>query len=179
MSANGVRECVAQGAALGRTDLEAWQRAAVVAEARRWIGTPYHSEAAALGAGVDCGMILVRTFVDTGLIEPFDPRPYAADFMMHSAEERYVGLVQRFAARELDLAAEPPRPGDVVVWKHGRSFSHGALVTGRPGTLSGWPWVVHAFAGGQVVEEIDTTGADLMRLGPGRRPMRAFSYWGR
>lgn len=31
------------------------QRAAVVAEARSWIGTPYHNCADVKGAGVDCG----------------------------------------------------------------------------------------------------------------------------
>jgi hypothetical protein len=27
------------------------------------------------GVGVDCGMLIVRVFVDTGLCAPFDPRP--------------------------------------------------------------------------------------------------------
>jgi cell wall-associated NlpC family hydrolase len=47
---------------------EAAQRATVVAEARSWIRTPYHNCADVKGAGVDCGMLLVRVFVDTGLM---------------------------------------------------------------------------------------------------------------
>ena len=51
---------------------EAEQRAAVAAEARKWILTPYHHGADIRGAGVDCGMLIVRVFVDLGLTPPFD-----------------------------------------------------------------------------------------------------------
>ena len=69
------------------------QRMAVVAAARAWIGTPYHNCADVRGAGVDCGMLLVRVFVDTGLCEPFDPRPYPPDWHLHRAEEKYLGFI--------------------------------------------------------------------------------------
>ena len=52
------------------------QRAAVVAAARAWIGTPYHHMADIKGVGVDCAMLLVRVYCDLGLVEHFDPRPY-------------------------------------------------------------------------------------------------------
>ena len=56
--------------------IEFSERTAVVAAARSWIGTPYHNCADVIGTGVDCGMLLVRVFVDSGLCAPFDPRPY-------------------------------------------------------------------------------------------------------
>jgi cell wall-associated NlpC family hydrolase len=56
------------------------QRARVVKEAVGWLGTPYRHQADIKGAGVDCGMLLVRVFVDTGLVAPFDPRPYENDW---------------------------------------------------------------------------------------------------
>jgi cell wall-associated NlpC family hydrolase len=154
---------------------EAKERAEVVAYARRWISTPYHHAADVLGAGVDCGMSGVRWFVDTGIIPAFDPRPYPADWMLHNTQERYLDIVAKIAGRELDLGDEPPIAGDWVVWKFGKTFSHGALVTGAPGTLSGWPWVCHAYAGAFMVEEIDTTGAAFTRIGGKPRPLRAFS----
>lgn len=161
-----------------RAATEPEQRAAIVAAARTWLGTPYHHAADVRGGGVDCGMIFVRCFVDSGLLPSFDPRPYPADWMMHRDDERYLDLVRRFAARELDLALETPQPGDVVVFQHGRTFSHGGLVTGAPGTLSGWPWILHAYAPAKRVEEIDVTGTPLTRRkGGGARPRRAFSYW--
>ena len=65
-------------------------REKVVAEAKSWIGTPYHNCADVKGVGCDCGMLLVRVFVDLGIVEPFDPRPYAHDWHLHRGEERYL-----------------------------------------------------------------------------------------
>src|SRR6516165_5996133 len=114
---------------------ELCQRSSVVSEVRRWLKTPYHPQGDIIGAGVDCGMLLVRVFVDTGLCEPFDPRPYPQDWMLHRSEEKYLGFI-------LDRAqeVEEPRRGDIMVWRYGRCYSHGAIVTGvRPLTI------VHAY----------------------------------
>ena len=69
---------------------EAAERAAVVAAARAWIGTPYHHMADIKGVGVDCAMLLVRVYCDLGLVEPFDPRPYTQDWMMHQEDRKSV-----------------------------------------------------------------------------------------
>lgn len=153
-------------------------RARIVAEARRWLGTPYHHAADVLGAGIDCGMILVRVFVDAGLVAPFDPRPYPADFMLHRDEERYLEIIRSLASHEYDPREVSPPAGDVVVWKQGRTFSHGAIVTGAPGTASGWPYVLHAYSPAGMVEEVDVRREGrMMQLAGQPRPMRAFSYW--
>lgn len=139
-------------------------RARVVAEARRWVGTPYHHRAAVLGAGVDCAQLLIEVYGDAGVIEKFDTGPYPCDWHLHQSEERYVELILQFAD-EID-----PRlveSADVVAWKYGRTFSHGAIVTD-------WPRVVHAFAPYLCVDETDITGTALERLGAGLRPVRAF-----
>ena len=80
---------------------EASARAAVVAAARSWIGTPYHHAADVKGrqGGVDCAMLLVRVYCDLGLVEPFDPRPYTRDWMLHRDEERYLGFLLARAKR--------------------------------------------------------------------------------
>jgi cell wall-associated NlpC family hydrolase len=112
------------------------QRQAVVAETRRWIGTPYVPGADLRGTGVDCGMLLVRVFQTCGYIEPeFDPRPYPIQWHFHQAAERYLGIVERFA-QPLPLDREPA-PGDVVLFKFGKCFSHGAII-------ESWPTVIHA-----------------------------------
>jgi len=100
-------------------------REKIVAEARSWIGTPYHNCADIKGVGVDCGMLLVRVFVDLGLVEPFDPRPYTHDWHMHRDEERYLDLVLPRARRVM-----APRIGDVMLFRVGRSYSHGGLISG-------------------------------------------------
>src|SRR5271165_4615237 len=85
-------------------------RTAVVAAARSWIDTPYHHAADVKGAGVDCAMLLVRVYVDLGLVEPFDPRPYPRDWMMHRSEERYLGFL---LARAKTIEPSQVGPGDV------------------------------------------------------------------
>jgi cell wall-associated NlpC family hydrolase len=142
------------------------ERSRVIYEARRWIGTPYHSCADVRGAGVDCGMLIVRVFVDTGLCAPFDPRPYAEDWHLHRGEEKYLSFV-------FDRCKEvqTPRPGDIMVFRYGRCYSHGAIVTG-PSPLT----IIHAFQpAGVVIEEAVENNAAL--TAPSRRP-RFFSCWG-
>ncbi len=138
-------------------------RARVVAAARLWIGTPYCHMGDIKGVAIDCAMLLVRVFCDLGLVEKFDPRPYAADFMLHRAEERYLGFL---FARAKEIAA--PGPGDVMMFKIGRCFAHGGIVT-RTEPLK----IVHAYASGRaVVEEEPMRNPDL-----NRRELKFFSYW--
>ena len=142
------------------------QRAAVVEAARRWLGTPYHHAADVQGVGVDCAMILVRVFCDLGLVEPFDPRPYTRDWFLHKDDERYMGFLLA-RAREV----ERPEPGDVMLFRFGRCFSHGGIVTkSEPLTL------VHAYAAARcVVEEEIGRNAQLVERVP---RAKFFSYWG-
>ena len=60
-------------------------------------------------------------------------------------------------------------PGDIVVWRYGRTFAHGGIVTG-------WPMVVHAFAPYRFVAETDVSRpSELTLLNDGKpRPMRSF-----
>ena len=144
---------------------EGSQRAAVVAAARSWIGTPYHHAADVKGVGVDCAMILVRVFCDLGLVEPFDPRPYTRDWMLHRDDERYLGFL---LARAREVQA--PEAGDVILFRFGRCFAHGGIVVaGKPLTI------VHAFAPARVVleEEIERNAELGERLGGARFA----SYW--
>jgi NlpC/P60 family putative phage cell wall peptidase len=141
------------------------QRHRVVAEARRWIGTPYHNCADLRGIGVDCGMLIVRVFVDCGLCDPFDPRPYPPDWHLHRSDERYLGFVFD-RCREVDQA----QPGDVMVFRYGRCYSHGAIVT-RAAPLT----IVHAFWSARVVLE-EELARNAQLADPARR-RRAFSYW--
>ena len=143
---------------------EAAERAAVVAAARAWCGTPYHNCADKKGVGVDCGMLLVRVFVDLGLIEPLDPRPYNWDWHLHNAEEKYLGFVQRFG-REV---ARTPKDGDVALFRYGRCYSHGAIIV-KAAPLT----IVHAFAKAHyVVEDKLSNMPALLNAKP-----RYFSYW--
>jgi cell wall-associated NlpC family hydrolase len=145
---------------------EAAQRAAVVAEARSWLGTPYHHAADVKGrnGGVDCAMILVRVYCDLGLVEPFDPRPYTCDWFLHRDEERYLGFL---LARSREVRA--PRLGDVVLFRTGRCFAHGGIVS-RESPLS----IIHAFAPARCVVEDVVAGSGQLSA----RSKKFASYWG-
>lgn len=146
-------------------DLERVQRDKVVREARSWIGTPYHCQGDIKRVGVDCGMLLVRVFVDTRLFAPFDPRPYTDDWYFHRSEEKYLGFVL-----ERTKEVSTPLPGDMMIFRYGRCYSHGGIVTGASPLT-----IVHAFQPARIVLEEDV--ASNQALGdPSRRP-KFFSYW--
>lgn len=114
----------------------------IVAEARKWLGTPYHHSADVLGVGVDCAMLLVRVFCDLGLVTPFDPRPYPPDWHLHRSEERFLSGVLSYADE-----VTVPQPGDVVLFKLGRCLSHGGVIE----TVASEPVMIHAdMAAGKV-----------------------------
>jgi len=99
-------------------------RDAIVEEARRWIGTPYHHMADVLGVGVDCAMLPLRVYQSVGLIPlDVDPRPYPHDWMLHRSDERYLQNVERFASK-----VDEPLPGDIALFRIGRCLAHGAIV---------------------------------------------------
>lgn len=112
---------------------------AVVEEARTWLGTPYHHQGRIKGVGVDCAMILCDVFHAAGLIPYIDPRPYPPDWHMHRSEERYLSWVEKYAD-----PVETPEPGDVALYRFGRTISHGAIVVA-------WPTIIHAYRGEGVV----------------------------
>jgi hypothetical protein len=119
------------------------------------------------GAGVDCAMLLVRVYCDLGLVEPFDPRPYTQDWMLHRSEERYLGFLLERAR-----LVETPGPGEVILFRIGRCFAHGGIVT-KPDPLT----IVHAFMpAGCVLEDEVARSAELTD----RLPSAKFaSFWGR
>jgi cell wall-associated NlpC family hydrolase len=138
------------------------QRAAVVSEALKWLGTPYHHHAGVLGAGVDCAMLLVRVFEDAGVVPPvgIGPADYAHDWHLHRNEELYVGWLQRCGAREV----QTPVRADVALFRFGRTWSHSGIWTGER--------IVHAYVGRGVI----LTRLDEEPLA-GRAP-RWFTLWG-
>ena len=104
-------------------------RAAVIAEAMTWLGTPWRHMARLKGVGVDCANLPIAVYGACGLIEPFDPPPYPRDWHIHRNEERIVPVIERFG-REIDPAQA--QTADLLVFRIGRVFSHCAIVV-EPG----------------------------------------------
>jgi len=118
---------------------EEQRRAAVVAEAVSWIGTPFHHAARVKGAGVDCLMLLAEVYERAGISAHIEPPFYVPDWHLHRDAERYMEGLLHYAQ---PIAGPPqgpePRPGDIALFRFGRTFSHGAIVTR-------WPRLIHAY----------------------------------
>lgn len=146
---------------------EAEARAAVLAEARSWLRTPYHHAAKIKGVGVDCATLLIAVYASVGLIEPIDPGYYPPDWALHKDEERYLGWVEKVAK-----PIETPQPADIALWQFGRSYSHGAIVVA-------WPQIIHAQVG--VGCTLGEGNADWLvnKIKGEPRPVRFYSLWAR
>ncbi|HEX3624759.1 MAG TPA: hypothetical protein VH280_04960 [Verrucomicrobiae bacterium] len=115
-------------------------RQMVIDEAKTWVGTKFHHEARVKGHGVDCGQMLIAVYGKFGFMpEDYKLEHYPADFAMHRDREWYLEIVQEFA-KEVDK----PGPGDVVLFKWGRLYSHGGVVVD-------WPNIIHAWAPAECV----------------------------
>ena len=145
----------------------------LIAAARSWLGTPYHHRARIKGVGADCGQLVIAAHVDAGLIEDFETGFYTTDWHLHRFEDRYVEFVEqhlrRFDDNELSIdarlandASYSPPSACVVVFRVGRTYSHGGIVTQ-------WPFFIHAYQPSGIVEEVS-----LLHTPMSRRPMRTY-----
>lgn len=115
------------------------RRLAVVTEAEAWLGTPYHHMGRLRGVGCDCLTLLAEVYAAAGVIPTIDIPYYPPDWHLHRGVERYMnGLL------ELAEPADLPGAGDVALFRFGRCFSHGAIVTQ-------WPRLIHAWHAGGVM----------------------------
>lgn len=110
------------------------RRAAVVAEALTWLGTPWRHRGRMKGVGVDCAQFVLGVYACAGLIEAFDTGDYPRDWHIHRGEERFLKVVRPFVR---PIAEADVGPGDLILCKIGRVFSHGVIVTD-------WPQGIHA-----------------------------------
>lgn len=155
------------------TAAEAAGRAAIAREALSYEGTPFRNCADIRGrsGGIDCAMLCVRCYVDTGRLAPFDPRPYSAQWMLHRDEEKFLEWIeQKLGAVRTDA----PHIGDVVVFRYGHCFSHGGILVGEKK-------MVHAYgaAGMTIISGIDEEPLRYMPALGGQvlRPRLFFNVW--
>ena len=116
----------------------------IVAETRRWIGTPYRHQASAVGAGADC-LGLVRG-VWRAVIgpEPEEAGPYSPVWAEMSGEERMAEAGRRhFRA----VPAGAMQAGDVLLFRFSpRMPARHAGILSAPGRF------IHAFEPAGVAE---------------------------
>ncbi len=139
-------------------------RARVVAEAMTWLGTPYHHHGRLKGVGVDCAGLPLAVYAEAGLIPETDVGHYSPQWHLHRSREVYLEWVERLGPRQ--ISHDEIQAGDFLIWRFGRTFSHGAIALDERR-------VIHAVArAAHVIIEDRTLAVDLRA-----NPMRAFSFW--
>lgn len=152
---------------------ELQERAAVVDEAMSWLRTPYANSQNVKGHGVDCARFPLAVYTAVGIIPPTEVPTYPPDWNMHRNDEIYLDWVTKFAtefgqkrAGSYDIVGRAPLPGDFVLWRWGRTYSHGGIVT----------------AGTQIIHSVRNIGVTLDDMQSHEelrvRPARLFSVWG-
>ena len=119
-------------------------RAAVVAAARGWIGTPYRHQASLKGVGCDCLGLVRGVWRETIGDEPEPPPPYAPDWAEAAGHE----TLKDAALRHLVVAPlHAVGPGDVLLfrWRDGLVAKHAAIAASAA-------TMIHAHDGAAVCE---------------------------
>ncbi len=119
-------------------------RAAIVAEARSWLGTPYRHQASLKGVGCDCLGLVRGVCRAVWGREPESVPPYAADWAEAAAGEPLAEAALRHLVPidVADIAA-----GDVLLfrWRAGMTAKHAAIVSAPE-------MMIHAHDGAAVAE---------------------------
>ena len=112
-------------------------RIAALAEATRWIGTPYRHQGSALGAGADCLGLVRGVWRALYGREPEPLPPYSPAWAEFGGEERLMATFDRYLVR-----VDDPRPGEVVAWRFRRTAAakHCAV-------LAEGGEIIHAYSG--------------------------------
>ncbi len=115
--------------------LTAAQRSDIVRAAKEWLGTPYHHHARVKHAGADCAMFPLAVYQECDVLpRDYKPPQYSVQWHLHRSEELYLKELENFVV-EIDT---PPQPADFIVFRFGRTYSHGAIVVE-------WPIVIHSY----------------------------------
>jgi NlpC/P60 family putative phage cell wall peptidase len=118
--------------------------ALIVAEARSWIGTPYHHQASLKGVGCDCLGLLRGVWRGVFGDEPERPPAYSSDWAEAGGAEALLAAAQRHLV-EVETGAW--QAGDVLLfrWRDGLPVKHCAIASsGRT--------MIHAHDGAAVCE---------------------------
>lgn len=120
------------------------ERAAVVAAARSWLGTPYRHQASEKGVGADCLGLVRGVWRELWGEEPETAPPYSPDWAEQGAAETLRDAARRHL---LEIRLSEARGGDVLLFRmrDGAPAKHAAI-------LSSADRVIHAYWARAVVE---------------------------
>jgi cell wall-associated NlpC family hydrolase len=149
---------------------EAKQRVKVCAIAKTFLNTPYRDHGRIRGAGVDCASLLICVYgpEGAGVIPAIDPGFYKMHeaFLKRGGDVEYLKWILKFAR---EIKESEVMPGDLVMYKVGRGFSHGAIVIEWPNHIIHATKTIHGVISSHATRE----GIFL------KRERRFFSHWGK
>lgn len=119
-------------------------RAAILAEARSWIGTPYLHRASLRGHGADCLGLVRGVWRQLVGPEPEPLPPYAPDWAEAGRRETLADTARRCLVA---IPVEAAKPGDVLLF---RFRAH--LPAKHAAILSDGGRMIHAYDGASVRE---------------------------
>src|SRR5215813_7037573 len=101
-------------------------RQLIVAETRRWIGTPYRHQASLKGVGCDCLGLVRGVWRAVCGAEPEPVPPYSSDWAEATRREEFANAAGRHL---VEIASGHFQPGDVLLfrWRNGLAAKHAAI----------------------------------------------------
>lgn len=144
------------------------QREKVVEIAMQWLRTPYRHAAKVKGHGADCLTLIAGVFEEADLIEKTAIPYYSSEWHLHKSQELYLQGILRYAK---EIPESEVDRGDIVLWKFGHCYSHGAIIID-------YPIIIHAAMNANVTLDNLETSIWLNDLGKNKkREKKFFSYW--
>lgn len=141
MTGDGLSENLLHGNAMSASGIDP---ALIVAEARRWIGTPYRHQASCLGAGSDCLGVVRGVWRALVGPEPQTLPPYARSWAEDGAGELMLDAARQWLA---PASGDAVAPADVLLFRAARG-----TIAKHCGVATGERTMVHAYDGHAVAE---------------------------
>jgi NlpC/P60 family putative phage cell wall peptidase len=116
----------------------------IVLLARAWLGTPYHHQASAKGAGTDCIGLIRGIYRELYGREAQALPAYTRDWAEASGQETLLAAARRHL---VEIAPREVEPGDVLIFRwRGATIAKHAAILATPTTM------IHAIEGSPVSE---------------------------
>lgn len=123
--------------------------AGMIAQARQWLGVPFHHQGRST-AGLDClGLLMV--VADAIGLRFEGKRASELDIPRYGARPEVAVLIARLEAHLQPVAVSAARPGDIVLLKVQGSPQHLAILSDYP--VVGEMGMIHAYAPARAVVE--------------------------
>lgn len=121
----------------------------IVAQARSWLGTPFHHQARLKKVGCDCLGLIVGVVDELELKDKNGVRLAAYDEVTYSKEPDGEYLIQKLVDVLAEIPASEMRAGDLALFKVRENPQHLAILSDYEGGIG----MIHSFAPARRVVE--------------------------